>query len=99
VISLIFLPIVTGETRQGFEAFAVENQGWFKEGLELQGDIAKGQMDEQPSIEILEQTWKNSNPGTLAVPKHILGVNGTGLVEVSGDGPFAVWWQFAPVCK
>ena len=95
VISVIFIPFITGEMKPGWEAYSVENQGWVEEGLELQGDIAKGQEDEEESIAILESTWGSSPNRTI--PEHITKVTGTGLELDTEDGPYAVWWQFAPV--
>ena len=98
VVGIIFVPFVTNETRKGYEAYTVENQGWLKEGLALQGDqqeIAASQPDELESIAIMEKTWGDSP--NLTIPEQIFRVSGTGRSDETTEGPYAPFWQFAPV--
>lgn len=84
VLSVIFLPIVTNETLRSWEEFSVENQGWVKEGLAIQG-IPPDEWD-QESISIIESTW--GHLPDLQIPDHLFDVSSGGLTPVQGEGPF-----------
>jgi hypothetical protein len=45
---IAFAPIVTKEEKSNWEAFAIENQGWIQEGLDVQGlgDVSPGRIAE-----------------------------------------------------
>jgi class 3 adenylate cyclase len=92
VLSIIFLPIVTKDARESWETFSVENQGWLREGLDVQG-IPEDDYD-QERIEIVEETW-GASPNFL-IPTEIIKVAGTGIADENGPGPYMPWWQFAP---
>lgn len=94
VMSIMFWPFVTGDTRKGWEAYSVEHQGWYKEAMEVQGNIAAGQPDEEESIDIVESTWGSSPNGTI--PEEINRLTGNGLEIDTEDGPYAPLWQVCP---
>lgn len=95
LMCLFFVPFVTGENRKGYEAYSTAHQGYIDEGLTLQGDIAKGQEDEQESIDILEATWGPNSPNNT-IPEQIIRLTGTGVEVATGLGPFAPTWMMAP---
>eukprot|EP00934_Nitzschia_sp_Nitz4_P007725 Nitzschia sp. Nitz4//scaffold15_size197535//172064//174438//NITZ4_001607-RA/size197535-processed-gene-0.33-mRNA-1//1//CDS//3329537802//7715//frame0 len=103
VQTLTFLPIITGENRDAWETFSVQNQAWFLEGLEMQG-IPPEEWD-QESIDFLAGQWGASN-GT-EIPHEIFDITGNGPGPVDDEGPYVIsltnlvvnvqWWQFSPV--
>lgn len=97
LVSIIFLPFVTKETRAGWEAYSYAHQEWFEEALNLQGDMARFEKDEYTSRTILESTWIRATPGMDFWP-HINMLNGTELVYDTSENPlgYAPWWQFCP---
>ncbi|CAB9524962.1 Receptor-type guanylate cyclase gcy [Seminavis robusta] len=95
LVGIIFIPFITGETRKGWEEYSVQNQGWLKEGLSQQKLATNGDNYlEAESIEILEKTW-GSSPN-MTIPEEISKLSGTGIVEETGLGPYAPFWQLAP---
>lgn len=95
LMCLFFVPFVTGENREGYEAYSTAHQGYIDEGLALQGDVARGQEDEQESIDILEATWGPNSPNNT-IPEQIIRLTGTGVEVATGFGPFAPTWMMAP---
>eukprot|EP00934_Nitzschia_sp_Nitz4_P000162 Nitzschia sp. Nitz4//scaffold354_size22159//7331//12950//NITZ4_008577-RA/size22159-processed-gene-0.17-mRNA-1//-1//CDS//3329548932//162//frame0 len=93
VQTLTFLPIVTRENKDSWERFSIEEQDWFMEGLEVQG-IPPEEWD-QESIDFLAGQWGVSN-GT-EIPHEVFNIIGNGTGPVDEEGPYAIWWQFAPV--
>eukprot|EP00934_Nitzschia_sp_Nitz4_P002708 Nitzschia sp. Nitz4//scaffold42_size132992//119267//129070//NITZ4_003422-RA/size132992-processed-gene-0.49-mRNA-1//-1//CDS//3329551787//2698//frame0 len=92
MLALVLIPIVTKENRESYEQFAVENQGWIQEGLELQG-IPEEDWDHE-SMAIVESVLGHSP--NMTIPEKIFALNGTEAVEETGDGPFAPFWQLCP---
>ena len=92
VVSIILLPFVNVEDREAWEAYSVEHQGWYSQGLALQGDVAKYQEDEEESIQIVKSTWPSPGPGN-EIPHQIIRVNELGVETELGRGPYAPWWQ------
>lgn len=78
LVSIIFLPFVTKNTRAGWEAYSVANQHWYEEGLDFQGDVARYEEDEMETREILEQTWSRPTSGMDIWPQ-LNSLNGTDL--------------------
>eukprot|EP00934_Nitzschia_sp_Nitz4_P006775 Nitzschia sp. Nitz4//scaffold127_size64804//37229//39533//NITZ4_006180-RA/size64804-augustus-gene-0.59-mRNA-1//-1//CDS//3329534762//6765//frame0 len=93
VQTLTFIPIVTKEDKGEWERFSIQNQGWFLEGLEVQG-IPPKEWD-QESIDFLSSQW--GVPNGTEIPHEIFNVIGNGTGPVNEEGPYAIWWQFAPV--
>eukprot|EP00934_Nitzschia_sp_Nitz4_P008373 Nitzschia sp. Nitz4//scaffold11_size288233//227917//230241//NITZ4_000807-RA/size288233-processed-gene-0.251-mRNA-1//-1//CDS//3329534173//8363//frame0 len=84
-LPLVLLPIVSNENRQSYEKFTVENQGWFLEGLDIQG-IPEEEWD-YDSIEIVEDIF-GSLPN-YSIQEHIVKLTDDAVVEhETGDGPF-----------
>ncbi|CAB9498696.1 Receptor-type guanylate cyclase gcy [Seminavis robusta] len=99
VISITLLPIVTNQTRLGWEEYSFQNQGWLTEGLEIQAIQAQAAeaadtADEEESLALLDEIASNSDD--LQISPKIIRIEGTGSVNETGPGPFVPWWQFAP---
>eukprot|EP00934_Nitzschia_sp_Nitz4_P009072 Nitzschia sp. Nitz4//scaffold264_size26629//297//2744//NITZ4_008230-RA/size26629-augustus-gene-0.4-mRNA-1//-1//CDS//3329544785//9062//frame0 len=92
MIGLALFPVVTKETRESYERFTVENQGWIREGLQLQ-DILEDDWDNE-SMDNVEAGLSHST--NLSIPDKILALDGTELIEETGDGPYVPFWQMCP---
>jgi class 3 adenylate cyclase len=81
VISIILAPFVTDETRNEWERYSVENQGWFQEGLDVSnGNKRDLQVD-----------------NNFAIPEEIYRVDGLSAARERGPGPYLPQWQIAPI--
>ena len=85
VMSMIMAPLVTDESRSDWEAYSVDNQGWFAEGIEVQA---------QQKLEAGKEFQKKP---VAEIPDEIYRVSGLSAARERGPGPYLPQWQIAPV--
>ena len=86
VMSLFFVPIVTAETRQGWEQYSVANQWWLAQSLEEQAEMMT------TSVSRRELQYNN-----LTIPEYIHRVDGLTQTVETGPPPYLPLWEFTPV--
>jgi hypothetical protein len=100
VVAMFMFPIVTNETREAWEEYALENQGWIHEGLEIrQEEImarieqagAVGLEDEQANLASLESFLvgdpASGNSTGPTIPAQIYQPIGAEVGPEDGPGP------------
>lgn len=97
VISLLFLPIVTNETRYMYETYTVYKQGWFLEGMAYQEELKsqRGEgtsLDEDANLEVLAQIGDGLDQHFQISPA-IWGLSGLKAGPETGAGPYLPLWQ------
>lgn len=97
VMSFTLLPLVTKELKDRWEIFSYAHQDWLQEGLDYQEsrqtDFFNETLD-QENVEILDQSFGYQPHGQIR--DYIFKLDGAGVSDEMGDGPYFPWWQFAP---
>ncbi|CAB9514331.1 Receptor-type guanylate cyclase gcy [Seminavis robusta] len=101
VMSIIFLPVVTNETREGWEAYSKETQGWLNASLAYQEPRLPADLnmtEQQLNLKAIEAPPIGIVEGPEIRP-FIFQFNITdGWQRDPGPGPIYVpWWQWSPV--
>ena len=96
VVAIFMFPIVTNTTREAWEEYAIENQGWIQEGLAIRQEeilgrindrVAVGQENEQADLASLEAFLGDENAGNNTIPAQIYQPIGADVGPEDGPGP------------
>ena len=99
---IIWLPLVTDDTRAGFEAYAVEQQGHVmpaflnERNLRMQQDAKYGYTDNDPNVGPATRKLHARHDVPHENVHRVWGPVGEGEPEPEGSGPFLPSWQSTP---
>jgi hypothetical protein len=99
VVGIFVFPLITVKNRETYEAYALENQGWLQDGLEIRQEeilqrLENGQTtmeEEADNLAFLGNLLDNENSGSEgdkpSIPPHIYRLDGTEAGPEDGPGP------------
>lgn len=101
VISLTMLPLVTPETRAGWEAYSGSNTEWITQGLAYQNQRMSEDYDyerEEAALTYLNLITEGPLEEGQLVRPFLFNIGASGIFPAQEEGPvFFPWWQFAPI--
>jgi hypothetical protein len=102
VLSLTYLPIITGAAKSHWEIYSIYKQGWFEESMayqqEEQAKRKSVHVDEAGSVAVLaDETAVDGHGKDVQINPVIYRFNGVEKEPQDGPGPFVPVWQFSPI--